>query len=116
MGQDERHVHFIFFIGLFVFFLAGLAFPALLNAIRIDEGWSQFLGHQRTAEDKRGNKRGSWQIRVWHWDAVLFGPSGPPGLPEHNHRLLLKGKSRFPLRGVSCSAGIPVVAGALGSP
>ena len=76
MGQDERHVHFIFFIGLFVFFLAGLAFPVLLNAIRIDEGWSQFLGHQRTAEDKRGNKRGSWQIRVWHWDAVLFGSSG----------------------------------------
>lgn len=45
MGQDERHVHFIFFIELFVFFLAGLAFPVLLNAIRIDEGWSRFLGH-----------------------------------------------------------------------
>ena len=45
MGRDERHVHFIFFIELFVFFLAGLAFPVLLNAIRIDEGWSRFLGH-----------------------------------------------------------------------
>lgn len=64
MGQDERHVHFIFFIELFVFFSAVLAFPVLLNAIRIDEGWSLFLGHQRTAEDKRGNKGGSWQIRV----------------------------------------------------
>lgn len=79
MGQDERHVHFIFFIELFVFFLAVLAFPVLLNAIRIDEGWSLFLGHQRTAEDKRGNKGGSWQSLALECCAVWVLRA--PGVP-----------------------------------
>lgn len=79
MGQDERHVHFIFFIGLFVFFLAGLAFPVLLNAIRIDEGWSQVLGHQRTAEDNEVIKGALGRYEFGTGMLCCLGPQGPWG-------------------------------------
>lgn len=65
----------------FVFFLVGLPFPVLLNAVRLERrGESQFLGHQSTEKDKRGNKRGSWQIQVRHLDAIAVWVCSAPGV------------------------------------
>lgn len=59
-----------------VFFLVGLAFPVLLNAVKREEGWSQFLGQQRMNEVIEGalgrHKSGTGML-------CCLGPQGPRG-------------------------------------